>query len=107
MIKRVKAHKVLSAFVEDTCCENEICVTFAEGISPDSYVIIKVDKYYNSLNQKVPASVDCLIIRECIKTGYGLTLIELKKIGSGKGFQIENMIEKFETTLFDFIKTKF
>lgn len=108
MIKRIKSHVVLSNFVEDTCCENEICVTFDNSVLPSSYAIIKVDQYYNSLNiKKTPASIDCLIVRKCLKTGYGLTLVELKKIETGKGFQIENMREKFETTLYDFIKKKF
>lgn len=108
MIKRIKSHNNLADFVEDTCCENEICVTFDEGISSSEYAIIKVDNYYNSLNlEATPPSIDCLIIRKCIKTGYGLTLVELKKIETGKGFEVENMQEKFKTTLFDFIKKRF
>jgi len=108
MIKKIKANKVLSQHIEDTCCENEVCVTFDNEVSPDSYIILKVDKYYNSLNIEFrPASVDCLIIRECVNTGYGITLVELKKIENSKGFTIDNIKEKFQTTLFDFIKTKF
>lgn len=109
MIKRIKSHEILSKFVEDTCCENDICVTFENGIPPDSYAIIKVDNYYNSLKlgKKTPASIDCLIIRKCVKTGYGLTLVELKKIETAKGFELENMRQKFKTTLYDFIKIRF
>lgn len=108
MIQKIKEHAVLSKFIDDTCCEEGICVSFEENISPDSYVIIKVDKYYNSLNIKNrPASVDCLIIRKCLKNGYGLTLVELKKTSTAKGFDKLNIKEKFETTLFDFIRDKF
>lgn len=108
MIKKIKAHKILSKYVEDTCCENDVCVTFENDILPSSYSIIKVDKFYNSLNiERRPASVDCLIIRKCITIGYGLTLVELKKIGSSKGFEVKNIKEKFETTLTDFIKVRF
>ena len=109
MINRIKSHKILSGFVEDTCCENEICVTFEDDIPAKSYAIIKVDSYYNSLKlgKQTPASIDCLIIRECIKTGFGLTLVELKKIETGKGFEIDNMKRKFETTLYNFIKKRF
>ena len=108
MIKKIKEHKVLSQHIEDTCCENEVCVTFDNEISPNSYVILKVDKFYNSLNIEFrPASVDCLIIRECVKKGYGITLVELKKMENSKGFTVNNIKEKFQTTLFDFIKTKF
>ncbi len=108
MIRKIKTHSVLSNFVEDTCSENGICVTFDEGIAPDSYVIIKVDKYYNSLKvAKRPASIDCLIVRECVRSGFGLTLVELKNIGCSRGFDANNVKEKFETTLYDFIKKKF
>lgn len=108
MIKRIKAHDVLANFIEDNCCENEICVSFDASIPASNYAIIKVDNYYNSLHlERPPASIDCLIIRKCIKTGYGLTLVELKKTNSGAGFEIKNMQEKFETTLFDFIKKRF
>lgn len=81
MIKRIKTHKTLSKFVEDSCCENKICVTFDKAISANSYAIIKVDNFYNSqhLGKETPASVDCLIVRKCINGGYGLTLVELKK----------------------------
>lgn len=108
MINKLKTNLSLSKYVEDTCCENEICVSFDEGIYPNTYAIIKVDKYYNDLKlRKTPASIDCLIVRECIKTGYGLTLVELKNIESGKGFNVDNMKEKFETALYDFIKKRF
>jgi hypothetical protein len=109
IINRIKIHKVLSKYIEDTCCENGICVSFDEAIDPNTYAIIKVDKFYNDqkLGKKTPASIDCLIVRECIKTGYGLTLVELKKIESGAGFEVDNMKRKFETTLYDFIKKRF
>ena len=109
MINKIKTHEILSRFVDDTCCENEICVTFDNSISKDSYVIVKVDNFYNAqkLGKQTPATVDCLIIRKCVNGGYGLTLVELKKIGTGKGFELDNMQKKFETTLSNFIKTRF
>ena len=109
MIQTIKNHSILSNYVEDTCCENGICVTFDNSISINDYAIIKVDNYYNSqLHQgKTPASVDCLIVRKCINSGYGLTIVELKNISNSKGFGTENMIEKFKTTLTDFIEIKF
>ena len=108
MISKIKEHAELSNYVEDTCCENGICVSFDQGVESDSYAIIKVDNYYNSFNiEHRPTSIDCLIIRECEDKGYGLTLVELKKIDTGKGFEVKNMREKFSTTLYDFIKNKF
>jgi hypothetical protein len=109
MIQEIKEHPILSNYVEDTCCENGICVSFDNSISSNDYAIIKVDKYYNSSVHvgKTPASVDCLIVRRCINSGFGLTVVELKNIENSKGFGTENMIEKFQTTLTDFIQTKF
>ena len=108
MIKRIKSNDVLADFIGDTCCENGICVTFDADISSNDYAIIKVDSYYNSLNlERTPPSIDCLIIRKCIKKGFGLTLVELKKTETGKGFDIINMQEKFKTTLYDFVKGRF
>ena len=108
MINKIRAHEVLSKYTEDSCCENGVCVTFDNKVSGESYVIVKVDKYYNSLNVAIrPASVDCLIVRECVNAGHGLTLVELKKIENSKGFTSVNIKEKFQTTLFDFVKTKF
>jgi hypothetical protein len=108
LIENIKAHEILSQFLEDDCCENNICVTFAENIVRENYIIIKVDKYYNSLGlAKTPASLDCLIIRKCLNTGFGLTLVELKDIHSGKAFEFDNMKSKFETTINDFMQNRF
>ena len=108
MINIIKEHVELSNYIEDTCCENGVCVNFDENIPQDSYVILKVDNYYNSLNiEHRPASIDCLIIRKCEESGYGMTLVELKNIETGRGFDVKNMTEKISTTLYDFIKNKF
>lgn len=108
MITKINTHNILSQYVEDTCSENGVCVTFDKDVLPGSYSIIKVDKFYNSLNiEKRPASIDCLIVVKSINLGYGLNLVELKKIDNCKGFEIKNIKEKFETTLFDFIKVRF
>lgn len=108
MIDNLKQHNILSEFIEDDCCENGVCVTIDESINEDSYVILKVDKYYNSLNLEfTPPSIDCLIIRKCIPNGYGITLAELKQGNSSKNFDFDNIKQKFETTLFDFIQNRF
>lgn len=108
MISKIKKNKELLSYIEDTCCENGICVSFESSISKDDYVIIKVDKYYNSQNlANTPASVDCLIIQKCETVdSYSLVLAELKNIRN-TGFEIKNMREKFETTLNNFISNKF
>jgi hypothetical protein len=108
LIEHIKSHPTLSQFLEEECCENNVGVTFAEDIAEESYIIIKVDDFYNSLGLgDTPPSLDCLIIRKCLNTGFGLTLVELKDIHSGQGFDFNNMKAKFETTINDFIQNKF
>lgn len=108
MIEEIKTHPVLSNFIDEKCCENGVCVTIDKAIPKESYVIVKIDNYYNSLKLELtPPSIDCLIIRNCIPKGYGLTLVELKKGSSSKNFDFENIKQKFETTLFNFIQKRF
>ncbi|CDN76113.1 hypothetical protein [Elizabethkingia anophelis] len=108
MINKVKSDTILSEFIVDQCDENGICVSIDSDINRDSYVIIKVDDYYNSLQvAERPASVDCLIIHECINGGYGFALVELKNISTSRYFCTDNIKEKFETSLYDFIKIRF
>lgn len=108
MIENIRADEVLQNYLADECCENDVCVTFHEDISRENYIIIKVDDYYNSLNiEQRPPSLDCLIIRKCLSTGYGLTLVELKNIKSSDGFTVENMKAKFEICLSDFMQKRF
>jgi len=108
MIKRIKADRILSDFIEDSCCENNICVTFDGDVDLGNVVIVKIDKYYQSLNLEfTPPSIDCLIIRKCLSGGYALTLIELKKTKKQKYLNVRNLMGKFHTTFDDFIKVRF
>lgn len=108
MIKRIKADPILSKFIGKECCENNICVTFADDVDMDNVVIVKVDKYYESLKMEfTPPSIDCLIIRKCLSGGYALTLVELKKTKKQKHLDVKNLKEKFHTTINEFIKTTF
>lgn len=102
MINKIR-NSDLSAYIEDHCCENDVCVTLDDI---NEYVIIKVDKFYNSLNiEKRPPSIDCLIIYKCKNNNsYSATLVELKNT---KEFNLENLKGKFDTTLNDFILNKF
>jgi hypothetical protein len=104
----IKNDALLRNFIVEECCENDVCVRLDENIPPENFVIIKVDDYYNSLGLgETPASVDCLIIRKCLISDYGLTLVELKNIRFQKRLDIENLKSKFETCLKDFIQQRF
>lgn len=109
MLSRIKKHPVLKEYIEDTCCENEVCVTVDDAVEKENVLILKVDTYYNSigLGLNTPASIDCFIIRKCLNGGYGLTLVELKNIYNSQGFDLENMKRKFITTIDDFMKSRF
>ncbi|MDF3076541.1 MAG: hypothetical protein K0S09_430 [Sphingobacteriaceae bacterium] len=107
MFLKILADSTLNQFIEDSCCENGICVDFDESISKEDRLIIKVDKFYNSLKTKVPASPDCLIIVKCKNSGYSLHIIELKNIHSSQGFELLNVLEKYQTCLDDFVSVRF
>lgn len=108
IIEKIKSHETLNQFLVEECCENNVSVTFQEDVASESYVIIKVDDFYNSLDiEKRPPSLDCLIIRRCLNIGFGLTLVELKEIHSGQAFDFDNMKAKFETCLDDFMQKRF
>lgn len=109
IIENIKSHETLKNFLKEECCENDVSVTFHPDIFDDSYIIIKVDDFYNSLKlgKETPPSLDCLIVRRCLDTGFGITLVELKDISSSKGFTFENLKAEFETCLEDFMQNRF
>lgn len=107
MIEEIKADLVLSNYLEDTCCENGICVEFDSKVDPNDVIIIKVDKFYNDNIINPGPSVDCLIIRKCKNSGYGITLVELKSSSSAGNIDFENIKQKFSNTLEDFMTVRF
>ncbi len=108
MLELIREHQILGPFVRDACCENGVGVQLAPEIAGDRIVIVKVDDYYNSLNVKRrPASVDCLIIIECESGDYRIAVVELKDISSSSSYSSKNLRAKFETTLNDFMETRF
>ena len=108
MINKIKYKKELEPFITDACEENKIFVSMAGDIPPNNYLVIKVDKYYNSLKlSHTPSSVDCLILLKCFDNDFVIYLIELKNIKSPKGFKVDNIFSKFETTIKNFMSKRF
>jgi len=107
MLDRIKKHPTLSKFLKQECSEQGVAIQIDERISSDDFIIISPDDYYNSLNEKRPASVDCLVIQKCNELSYKITLIELKSLHSAHKFDLDNMIEKFQNTLTDFMSKRF
>jgi len=111
MINKIIHTKELELFISDTCEENNICVNMDESILKAHYTIIKVDRYYNSLHlghlRKTPPSVDCLIALKCRDNEFVIYLVELKNIKSSKNFEIDNIYNKFKSTIENFMGSRF
>lgn len=108
MINVIKKTEQLTPFITDKCEENQICVSMDYNIPKTNYVVIKVDQYYNSLRlPNTPPSLDCLITVRCTDDDYIIYLVELKNIKSPKGFIVNNIYNKFKTTIEDFMEIKF
>ena len=109
LLQKIKKDKILSSFINKECEENNIQVILDEKIIQEKKIIIKVDKYYNSLNiAKRPKSPDCFIIQKCKKSEYAITIVELKKRRRLSDLPpIDDIIHKFKTCLNDFMLIKF
>ncbi len=107
LIDDLKNDSTINSFIEDTCCENGFAAKLDPNIDKVNYAIIKVDKFYNSLSQLIkPPSPDCLIIIKCNDT-FHMFIVELKDIKSSKYFDKQNIRDKFETCINDFISGRF
>jgi len=108
LIDDVRKNPQISPFLEPTCCENNIEDFVSDEVNDDSICIIKVDKYYRSLNLgKTPPSVDCLILQHCTMQNFYFHIVELKSTDKSARLDIANVIEKFNTTVNDFILKRF
>ncbi len=106
LLRRIKENAVLSKFIRERCEENSICVEVDARVLREDYLILDVDKYYESLHQTVSRTPDCLFIQRCQGGGYALTIAELKKFDEAHRFESKD-IEKFKTCFDDFMTNKF
>ncbi len=83
----------------------------ADNILDDNYVVVRMDKYYTSLNlghlRQTPPSIDCLIVLKCSDGSFIIYLIELKNIKRPSGFEAPNIYMKFKTAIEDFMSVRF
>lgn len=110
LIDRIKNDPILRTLVRDTCSERNAYVSVSSDIPRDRYVILKPDAYYNSLNVgNRPNSPDCLIIQRCEGNieRYSVTIVELRDRRKGGDFTVEELKEKFEICLNDFMGRRF
>lgn len=69
---------------------------------------ISVDKFYNSLGlSSTPCSIDNLVLVKRGHNRYSLYLIELKDVDKLKRLNRDQIKNKFDTTLHDFMLTKY
>lgn len=106
MINQIKSE--LKTFVKTVCEENGICAKIDESIDVGDYAVVKVDDYYNSGagGNPIPPSIDCLITVKNDDDSIIHYLIELKNIKKAS-FTVSNIRGKFETTLYDFMGSKY
>lgn len=110
MFDAIYDNQDLLTIIRNECCENGYKVSIAEELhDSNSVLILKIDAYFNSVNiHNPPPSVDCLIIVKCATNDcYSIHLAELRNISSPNGFNKENIVSKFQTTIDTFLKDKF
>lgn len=105
MIDEIRS--ALSDYTCNECQENGVCAEIDPLIPTEDYVIVKVDRYYNEEVPNPPPSTDCLITLKKSDDEFIHYVIELKDIKSPKGFTVDNVYNKFVTTLTDFMSEKF
>ena len=97
LVKAIQSEPILNQYIEPTCAENDVGVSFDPSVKEADYVIIKVDKYFNKQIVPNPRGNDCLIVQRCADNRYKLYLIELKNIEELKGGkQFTHIRDKFQ-----------
>jgi len=108
MISEIRNHSELKKILVEDCNENNVEATISANIDKADFVILKIDKYYNSLFlADTPKSVDCLIVLRCDDNTFRLFIIELKDIKNLAGFSVKEIYQKFNTTLHNFLQERF
>lgn len=106
LLEELRKDKDLLPFICNECEENGVFVDISTDVK--DIVIISVDKYYNSFNEKTRlASPDCLIVQYCETGKYHLYIVELKNVAKAGLLDKNNIHEKFSTCLNDFMSSRF
>lgn len=104
LVTALKREPLIASHLKATCAEHAMGATISPDIALDDIVIISPDGYYNSLRQNRPKSPDCLIVVRCHDGKFMVFLVELRDIGSPKGFEPAAIRAKFLTCLTDFMQ---
>lgn len=104
LVAALKNDPLLAPFLKSVCAERGMTATVSPDIAPEDIVIISPDGYYNSLNQNRPKSPDCLVVVRCGSGEFLVFVVELRAIGSARGFIPNEIRDKFLTCLNDFMQ---
>lgn len=107
LLDLLRADATLTQFICQICSENGISVEIHPDIDKNTILILKPDAYYNHIIKAPDKSPDCLIIQRCSDNTYRIFIIELRNIKNQAGFSVDDMVEKFNTCLDDFMSQKF
>jgi hypothetical protein len=107
LLQLLRNDPTISLFIGTNCSENGISADLDLSILAENIVIIKVDRFYNTVVQDPAPSPDCLVILQCSENRYRIFIIELKDISNAQGFTVDNVTSKFITCLDDFMSSRY
>ena len=108
MINAIQKKKEINKYLCHSFSDSGINVDVDSKLTTAEYIGVKVDDYYNAILPMIaPKSVDFIITVDCSCNSYVLYILEFKNLKKPKSLHINEIHEKFDTTVNDFIKSRF
>jgi hypothetical protein len=110
MLRKIYTKNELTPYFTRELLENAVGVIINEAMPQDSYVAIDIDEYYHrTAPPPTPAIADILLVAQRLSQNekHHIYIIEMKNISSPRGFNVNNIYEKFRTAIDDFMKIKY
>lgn len=108
MVNMIKREPRLAPYLKNEIEDAGIEVGIDPLLNSDSFVIIKVDDYYNGLKIATPPkAVDFVIVVDCQCNWFTMYLLELKNVNGPDKLNISDIQEKFGNTINDFLSNTF
>jgi hypothetical protein len=108
MLEQIKCTSGLIPYLHKIIEDEGIIVDVDVSLDENNYIGIKIDDYYNGLHDSTtPKAVDFIVIVDCVCNSYALYILEFKNVNSSKHLVIKDIHEKFETTIKDFMVTRY
>ena len=104
MISSIKNNKKLKEYCVETIADAGVEVMLDQSLTPDDYVAVKPDDYYNELKMTdTPKMVDFIVAVDCVSSNYVLYVLELK----GGAYSNPEVQEKFANAINIFMEKDF